>query len=275
MLIYFGTGERRYGDMPVHVHSRRAWEFQAVLRGEIGVALPEGPGSLQSARMWVFPPGHSHGWVGRKARAAQIAVFHFLAAPEPLGKLIGPQGFLEIGLSRRNVRQIGEIVQSVSRYWSSPMPGMMICYEQALMTLSLMAYENAAERLRSGQESYHQSRVRAAIQWYAERMAGNPSFAEIARAAGVSTAHLRRLFHEVLQASPNQIMDQLRFQRAMQLMSDPAVKLEEVGDQCGFSSASAFSRAFKIKFGCSPQAWRIAAPNPGAVQRLRPPTRST
>ncbi|MFM8716248.1 MAG: helix-turn-helix transcriptional regulator [Spartobacteria bacterium] len=80
----------------------------------------------------------------------------------------------------------------------------------------------------------------------------------MARATGVSTAHLRRLFHQVLHASPNQIMDQMRFQRAMQLMSDPAIKLESVGEQCGFGSASAFSRAFKTKFGCAPQVWRHA-----------------
>jgi AraC-like DNA-binding protein len=53
-------------------------------------------------------------------------------------------------------------------------------------------------------------------------------------------------------------MDQLRFQRAMQLMSDPAMKLEHVGYRCGFTSASVFSRAFKAKYGCSPQAWRPA-----------------
>jgi transcriptional regulator GlxA family with amidase domain len=100
--------------------------------------------------------------------------------------------------------------------------------------------------------------VNAAIVWYAKRMEENPAFPEIARAVGVSAPHLRRLFHQVLHASPNRIMDQMRFQRAMQLMSDPAIKLESVGEQCGFGSASAFSRAFKMKFGCAPQVWRNA-----------------
>ena len=135
---------------------------------------------------------------------------------------------------------------------------MMICYEHALMALSLIVCEAFASRAGDAYASYPQSRVNAAIIWYAERMAENPAFPEVARAVGVSTAHLRRLFHEVLQTSPNQIMDQLRFQRAMLLMSDPAMKLEAVGYQCGFASASAFSRAFKTKFGCSPQSWRPA-----------------
>ena len=251
MLIYLGTGERRYGDNPLAFQRRRAWEFQVVLNGKIGLSLPEGAQPVRSHRLWIFPPGHTHGWVGEKGRASEVTVFHFLSAPELLTRLLNPKGFIEIELSRRNIHQIRELAGKVERYWNRPAPGMMICYEHALMALSLIA----CEAPQSGEASYHQSRVNAAILWYAERMEENPAFPEMARAAGVSTAHLRRLFHQVLHASPNQIMDQMRFQRAMQLMSDPAMKLESVSDRCGFGSASAFSRAFKSQFGSSPQSW--------------------
>ena len=258
MLIYLGTGERRYGEKPLPPQRRRAWEFQVVLKGKIGLWLPEGGQPTQAHRLWIFPPGHSHGWVGEKGRAAQVAVFHFLSAPELLTRMLNPRGFLEIPLNRRNLHQIRELADKVERYWNRPAPGMMICYEHALMALSLIACEDFAAHAVEPRQSYPQSRVNAAILWYAERMEENPDFPQVARAVGVSTAHLRRLFHLVLQASPNQIMDQLRFQRALQLMSDPAMKLEIVGYQCGFGSASAFSRAFKSKFGSSPQSWRPA-----------------
>ena len=256
MLIYLGTGERRYGDNPLALQSRRAWEFQAVLKGKIGLSLPEGAQPMRADRLWIFPPGHTHGWVGEKSRTSEVAVFHFQSAPELLTHLLNPQGFIEIELSRRSIFQIREMASKVERYWKHPAPGMMICYEHALMALSLIACE-ASE---SGEvsRSYYESRVNAAILWYAKRMEENPAFPEIARAVGVSAPHLRRLFHQVLHASPNRIMDQMRFQRAMQLMSDPAIKLESVGEHCGFGSASAFSRAFKMKFGCAPQVWRNA-----------------
>ncbi|MEI6491355.1 MAG: helix-turn-helix transcriptional regulator [Verrucomicrobiota bacterium] len=258
MLIYFATGERRYGDTPLAPQRRRAWEFQIVLKGRIGVLLPGGPEPLQPHHLWIFPPEHSHGWVGEKTRAAQVAVFHFLSAPGQLNRLLNPKGFLEIALTPRSLHQIRELADKVEPYWNHPTPGMMICYEHALMALSLIAHEACAAHAGGARQSYPQSRVNAAILWYSERMEQNPAFPQVALAVGVSTAHLRRLFHEVLQASPNQIMDQLRFQRAMQLMSDPEIKLEEVGSRCGFGSASAFSRAFKTKFGASPQSWRPA-----------------
>ena len=193
--------------------------------------------------------------MGEKGRAAEVAVFHFPSAPELLTRLLNPKGFLEIALNRRNIHQIRELASKVQRYWNRPAPGMMICYEHVLMALSLVACDASQSEEAT---SYHQSRVNAAILWFAKRMEDNPAFPEMARAAGVSTAHLRRLFHQVLHASPNQIMDQMRFQRAMQLMSDPAMKLESVADCCGFGSASAFSRAFKSQFGFSPQSWRRA-----------------
>ena len=256
MLIYAGTGERRYGDTPLAPQRRRAWEFQAVLKGKIGALLPGGPQPVKARSLWIFPPGHCHGWVGEKNRGAQVAVFHFLSAPELLTRLLDRQGFLEIALDQGSLHQISEITAKVRRYWNHPSPGMMICYEQALLALSLIGVEAFEADTVKQRESYPKSRVNAAILWYADRMTENPAFPQVARAVGVSTAHLRRLFHEVLQASPKQIMDQLRFQRALQLMSDPEIKLEEVGFQCGFTSASVFSRAFKSKFGASPQAWR-------------------
>jgi len=256
MLIYLGTGERRYGDNPMAFQRRRAWEFQAVLKGKIGLSLPEGVQPMQARRLWISPPGHTHGWMGEKGRAAEVAVFHFPSAPELLSRLLNPMGFLEIALNRRGIQQIRELARKVESYWNRPAPGMMICYEHALMSLSLIACE--VSQPEDAGQSYQQSRVNAAILWYAKQMEENPAFPEMARAAGVSTAHLRRLFHQVLHASPNQIMNQMRFQRAMQLMSDPAMKLESVSDRCGFGSASAFSRAFKSQFGSSPQSWRRA-----------------
>lgn len=256
MLIYLGTGERRYADNPLALQSRRAWEFQVVLKGKIGLSLAEGAQPMRADCLWIFPPGHTHGWVGERGRASEVAVFHFQSAPELLTHLLNPQGFIEIALNRRSIRQIREMACKVERYWNRPAPGMMICYEHALMTLSLIACE--ASQSEEIANNYNEGRVNAAIVWYAKRMEENPAFPEMAQAVGVSTAHLRRLFHQVLHASPNQIMDQMRFQRAMQLMSDPAMKLESVGEQCGFGSASAFSRAFKMKFGCSPRIWRHA-----------------
>lgn len=256
MLIYIGTGERRYGEKPVPLHRRRGWEFQAVLQGQISLRLPDRILPPESHRLWIFPPDHQHGWAGLKRQRAQVAVFHFLSVPELVQRIVAPKGYLEISLSRATAARLRVLASHAERYWNRPAPGMMICYEHILMELSLLVCEDNSHRTRQAQENSAQKRVDAALQWFSTRMAENPGLPEIARATGSSPAHLRRLFHEVLDTSPKHILDQMRFQRAMQLMSDAGMKLETISEQCGFGSASAFSRAFKDKFGCSPESWR-------------------
>jgi len=258
MLIYVGCGFRRYADVPVSCYARQGWEFQAVLRGSITPVYPDGPDLPGRKKLWLFPPGHFHGWTAGKNTAAEIAVIHSLSVPEPLPGLLGRNAApLEVSLTEADCRRLRTCVRQAWHYWKHPGPATMICHEQALMELSLLVWESAAQPgVVSAPERSAWRTVQEAMAIFAENLSANPSQEELARRVNVSSSHLRRLFHEVLQSSPKRVLDQLRFQRAIQLMADPEAKLEAIGEACGFHSASAFSRAFKTRFGCSPQAWR-------------------
>lgn len=255
MLIYLGRGLRNYTKKPILVGVRRAWEFQAVLRGEIAPVHAEGRGDARSSHLWVFPPGYAHGWTSESNRGAEIVVFHFLFVPAALQSLAHRTRCFEVSLTSAHKKRLDFLAEQASRYWKHPGPGMAVCFEHILMELSLLVLESSQSNLLQSVDAARE-RVDAAIAWYVERMEQSPSLEAAACAVGVSPAHLRRIFHEVLQSSPKEVFDQLRFRRAMQLMADPATKLESVGSLCGFGSASAFSRAFKAKFGNSPKAWR-------------------
>lgn len=259
MMIYFSHGKRVYGRAPVISNERRGWEFQAVVRGSIGFLTPQGPDMLRNKTLWLFPPRHSHGWTGEGGKSAEIIVFHFLFVPELIEGLVQANGFLEIRLEDRQIERLKELAAQTKRYWQDFTPGMMMCYEHVLMDLSMIIWELHTQSGREAVEQTSKARVEFAMQWFGERMEHSPGYEQVARAAGVSPAHLRRLFHEVLQTSPQQVFLQMKFQRVLQLMADPAVKLGAIGLSCGFGSASSFSRAFKLKFGCSPEMWRSSA----------------
>lgn len=256
MLIYLVNGVRDYGRRPVSVQTRRGWEFQAVIEGSISLHHEGGPDVLQSRRLWLFAPNYPHGWTGEKSKSARIVVFHFLFVPKLIEELLRPSGYLEFSLAPRQIRRLVELSDQAAPYLDHPSLGMTICFEHVLLELSMMVLEH--QRGQGSLLAQSEKKVSAAIEWFSQRIPQNPGLGQVAAATGMSPSNLRRIFHEVLQASPKNIFDQLRFQRAMQLMSDPAVKLETVGELCGFGSASSFSRAFKIKFGCSPEMWRSA-----------------
>ena len=260
MLIYLGRGLRRYDLQPCQIYHRPVWEFQAVVDGAIGFLLPDGPDLLKSRRIWLSPPFHPHGWVGEKNRASEVVVFHFQWVPPALESLARQSSSpLEMALTEKQCAEVRRLAEQASRYWEQPSVGMTICFEKILMELSLMFVEGCP-----GDETARQDgageRVNRAIRWFVARMEENPSLEEVAKAVGASPSHLRRLFCEVMETPPKKVFDQLRFHRATQLMAEPALTLEIVGERCGFASASVFSRAFKNKFGCSPDVWRAQLP---------------
>ena len=77
-------------------------------------------------------------------------------------------------------------------------------------------------------------------------------------------------FHRVFRASTGETLgDYLRRRRvetgALRLLTQPGTSVLEVALAVGFGSGEAFARAFKLRFGKSPSAWR-AERNPGQAE---------
>jgi transcriptional regulator GlxA family with amidase domain len=76
--------------------------------------------------------------------------------------------------------------------------------------------------------------------------------ARIARALGLSPRRLEGLFLENLATTPARHALDLRLQAARRMLTDTRHPVGEVALRTGFSSPTAFSRAFRRRFGTSP-----------------------
>ncbi|MFA5688515.1 MAG: AraC family transcriptional regulator [Kiritimatiellales bacterium] len=260
-LSYIGNGKRQYSKKKPtwkgRILTRNVWEFEAVIRGEIGILFPEGPDILHAQSLWVFPPQHTHGWVGNKEREAEIAVFHFQTVPPFVEHYCrnSDENYICISLTPAQCRQLRAWADLAVYHRQNPSRASIICYQHILSGLSLMVHESELSKQQASTSTHAQRCVDRAMQWYSEHMAEDPDYDTIVRAAGVSASHLRRLFHQIMGLPPQKVFERLRFERATQLMSDPDIKLTEIAEASGFQSASVFSRAFKSFFGCSPAVW--------------------
>ncbi|WP_156374628.1 helix-turn-helix domain-containing protein [Pseudorhodoferax sp. Leaf274] len=97
------------------------------------------------------------------------------------------------------------------------------------------------------------ARVREHLQAH---LAGNPTLAELAGVAGVSRAHLARLFARTLGVSPHQYLLALRLREARRLLLHTALPLAQVALDTGFASQSHFGTLFRRETGLSPGAFR-------------------
>lgn len=87
---------------------------------------------------------------------------------------------------------------------------------------------------------------------------------ELADAVHLSTRQLERLFFKYLGQSPAKRYLKIRLERARTLIRQTSMPILSVALECGFSSASHFSRAYFEGFGLPPSAER-KAPAPQAV----------
>lgn len=255
VLYYAGTGWRDYHGKPIPCRKRAHWEFQAVLAGKIAMTRPAKSSPLHARRLWLSAPGHAHGWTGSASAPAQVLVFHFLTIPEMLARQIPPRGCMELALSKSQTARLRELSQID---WRRISPDALLRSEHVLLELSLLALDSLkVTKTDVGQIGEIPAlRVRQALDWFGARMEFNPGLEEVSRAVGCSASQLRKHFYAIMHRGPKAVFDQLRFQRALQLLADPGTKLSWIGETCGFGEPSVFSRAFKAKLGVSPARWR-------------------
>ena len=82
------------------------------------------------------------------------------------------------------------------------------------------------------------------------------SLEEIARVAGVHSAHLSRVFRQKMGCTVGEYVRRLRFEFASQQLLSTSRSLCDVAQDAGFSDQSHFNRLFRTKMGMTPYTYR-------------------
>jgi len=257
MLRYLGMGPRAMGDCPMPPHKRVNWEFLAVLHGKCAPFFrPEERPVPASDRLWLFPPGYVHGWIGEPGRRCEVLVVHYNAVPAAVERLVQEHGFLAAPLTASDRRRLGRLGKTLRRHYWHPILLSDVYAQRALMDLCLLILRGRSESRQPYEGGASLNKIVLAEQWLRDHLAANPTILAAARAAGLSGSQLRRLFARVRKERPKQILNKVRFEKAMRLMAETDAKLDVVAGECGFSNATSFCRAFKTYNGKSPTVWR-------------------
>lgn len=98
--------------------------------------------------------------------------------------------------------------------------------------------------------------LRRATDYMHDRLPARIELAAVAKAAGLSLAHLSRAFKLSTGVAPYQWQLEKRIDRARQLLSAGAQRLDEIAEACGFADVAHFARTFKRITGLTPTVWR-------------------
>lgn len=261
MFRYLAVGDRDYLAHPSPVLRRRCWELEAVISGSVAPMLEHGrPDRLRRAWLWVFPPGHVHGWTGDGA-PARIAVVQAVTVPDQVRQAAelaaqggGSPGW---GLPRADLTWFAAAVAALSSELAAPDDLTPLRHQRLLCELSLRAMQAcpAAWRRQRTQRSAGDLAT-AAEAWFLEHLHESPRETELAAAIHVSPAHLRRLFHATYGESPRRHLNKLRLRRADDLLGGGDTPIAGIAKACGFSDPTAFTRAYTRFCGRPPSRFR-------------------
>lgn len=108
---------------------------------------------------------------------------------------------------------------------------------------------------RGGLESQYEP-LRLALDYINTHYGENVRMQTLVEVSGMSLSRLERGFRKVFQMTPQQVLARLRIQMAMHLLHGDD-SIAAIGQHCGFSDQSAFTRKFKAETGLAPRQYRL------------------
>ncbi|MCL7713487.1 AraC family transcriptional regulator [Stenotrophomonas sp. CPCC 101365] len=109
---------------------------------------------------------------------------------------------------------------------------------------------------RGGLESQYEP-LRLALDYLNTHYAENVRMQTLLDITGFSLSKLERSFRKVFQMTPQQVLTRLRIQIAMHLLHGED-SVASIGQACGFTDQSAFTRKFKAEVGMAPRQYRAS-----------------
>ena len=99
-------------------------------------------------------------------------------------------------------------------------------------------------------------RLKSMIIFIQEKYAERLTLDDIAAAADISARECTRCFQRSIGCSPMTYLNDYRLETAAEMLLSSADSVTDISENCGFSSASYFGKAFRDKMGLAPLAYR-------------------
>ena len=168
------------------------------------------------------------------------------------------------GLSEAYVEQdarvlSGEIIENVMELhlFANQQPGWCLSCKRPIVQDGVIVGLIGISRdlgQRGGLETEYEP-LRLALEYLNEHYGQNVRMQTLLDITGFSLSKLERSFRKVFQMTPQQVLTRLRIQMAQHLLHGND-SVASIGQACGFTDQSAFTRKFKAEVGMAPRTYR-------------------
>lgn len=246
-------------------HSHLRIELNYVKKGTCRMCLDSGVVDFREGELMLLPPHVGHRFeAGEKGCTLMQLEFlpeifyclSFCDAPsDSSGRLDFAGPLVELSRQRRLLKIVGDVrMVQVVRSIIDELKQQDVCHDYLVVLsyaeLLVLIYRYLVENtFPVGMNDT----LKKAVLYVRHHYASDVSVADIASSVGVGERYLRRLFADELHLSPLGFLQQVRLDKAVELLRNTELSVKEVAYLCGFHSSQYFSRMFKRYTGVSPR----------------------
>lgn len=259
-IIFEQVGNARF--CPPHSHT---WfEFNYVLSGQVQTQFDHDLVTIREGEFFLIPPGLTHAHVYTAGNPHEGICFRWrlrrsegeevLDDSSLYGRLRGltewkPGGYRD----RYGVGNLLDRFLQEAGSGKTPL-SLQLLLAQILETLTLI--RDPGESVLSDSGGSRDSLVKK-VEVYLEDFQGDRlNVADMAASLHISYGHLARLYKKKTGITLIERMNRIRLEKACELLRQPDLLIKEISERSGFPDICYFSKAFKKRYGVSPQAYR-------------------
>ncbi len=229
-MIYIVEGEGRFSSEHVTDVPIKAGDIYLLFPGEWHTYQPSGESSWKGY------------WIGFKGRNMDDRLkYNFLSLDKPV---------YHVGFSH-------DIVSLYNSALHIAMEEASHCQQMlAGIVNNLIGYMYALERNNEFIGKGHADMINRACMLIRQGIESRITVQEVAEKLGMSYSNFRKLFKEYTGVSPAYYQQDLRLQRAKELLSSSDLSVKEIAYKLNYDFPDYFSSKFKAKMGCQPSEYR-------------------
>ena len=158
-----------------------------------------------------------------------------------------------IDLSNTNSDQIKEIFISLSEHYNTGIVSDDILLQSLILKLIYILSENSASVIKSTPKSNNRTTIERTLEYINNNLSSDLTLEELANAANYNTIYFHKLFKASTGKTLHEYIEAQRIKKSINLLISTDMTLTQIAYECGFSSQSYFSYAFKRRMGTSPR----------------------
>ena len=146
-----------------------------------------------------------------------------------------------------------EIFLKMLNYTNTLSDGDNIMLQSLVLELIYVLNSEIAKQHINGKSNANSLVIEKTLKYIDEHLTENLSLERLAQLNNLSPVHFHNIFKKTMEKTLRKYVEEKRIKQSISLILTTHMTLTEIAFECGFSSQSYFSYAFKRKMGCTPR----------------------